>query len=145
MKLLIHISLILLPFYSFSQGIYNKKLLNFEKEGAPCNLDSLDGEPVYDSVEVPASYEGGMGKFYKAVGKTLHFDPNQKNNFSSKIYITFIVDKEGNIRNVCTNQGITIDCINDLIELTSGKWTPAQINGLKVHQKIVLVMNIHLG
>ncbi|OHX67861.1 hypothetical protein [Flammeovirga pacifica] len=144
MKLLIYITL-LLPFYSFSQDIYDKGIINFQNEGLPCNLDSLDGEPVFEITEEPASYEGGSGKFYKAVVKTLQYVPELKHNLNNKIYITFIIDKDGNVRNLCTNIGITAKSINDFLALTANKWTPAKEKGNNVHQKMVLSMHIRFG
>ncbi|ANQ51195.2 hypothetical protein MY04_3851 [Flammeovirga sp. MY04] len=145
MKLLIHISLILLPFYSFSQGLYDIMVINYEQEGYPCNLDSLDGEPVYDIVEAPASFEGGMRSFYKIIGQTLTFPDEMKQRGAVKFYFSFIIDKNGEVRNLCCSESITEESIKEFIKLMKGKWIPGKQNNKKVHQKMVLASSVKFG
>ena len=90
----------------------------------------LDGQLVLSNVDTPPAYSGGMTEIYQTLAKELTTPlPDEP----TKVYVSFIVDTNGDLRNFCvkrrdnSNDGIytlEADAIKGLKRL--GKWTPGK-------------------
>ncbi|NME72384.1 energy transducer TonB [Flammeovirga aprica] len=104
-----------------------------------CSIDSFNGEEVYEIVDEPAEYPGGMGAFYKIIGKHMKFGDKYKNLGGLKVYILFIVDPNGEIVYQCSSHGTTLPL--EYLE----KWKPGVLKGKKVYVKMLLPIGIKFG
>ena len=90
-----------------------------------CESDSINGRLIHTVAEISPEYEGGLGKFYKAIGKVKLKDIN--NPGSIKVIVSFVVDVDGNIKNVCFSNNVEIT--QEVIE-SINHWTPGKIGGI---------------
>ena len=69
------------------------------------------------------------------------------NNISGKVYVEFVIEKDGSVTNVKTMKGIGYGCdeaAEKVINSTNGMWTPGKNNGhpvrLKMRQQITFTL-----
>ncbi|UZR92843.1 energy transducer TonB [Chondrinema litorale] len=105
-------------------------------------------EDVFDIVEESASPVGGFKEFYKFVKKKIKY-PNQAKRIGveGKVYVQFVVDKDGSITEVTAIRGIGAGCDEEAVRILSlaPKWNPGKQRGRPVKQRIVIPINFKLG
>lgn len=87
-------------------------------------------------------FPGGMEKFYKFVGN--NFQAPTEPNLKGKVYVMFIIEKDGSITNVSVLRDIghgTGEEATRVIKL-SPKWIPAQKDGVPVRVQYSLPITI---
>ncbi|WP_044209599.1 hypothetical protein [Flammeovirga sp. OC4] len=104
-----------------------------------CSIDSFNGEEVYEIVDEPAEYPGGMGVFFKTIGKYMKISDKYKKMGYLKVYILFIIDPKGEIVYQCSSDGTTLPL--EYLE----RWKPGVMKGEKVYVKMILPIKIKLG
>lgn len=103
---------------------------------------SIDGEPVFLAVEHQAVPKGGLNALYARVKKEVKYPASAKRNgLSGKVFLRFIVKKDGTLTNFEIIKGISKDLDLEALrviktELTG--WTPARQNGKIVHSQFVM-------
>lgn len=112
---------------------------SFKAFNDSCSIDYLNGEEVYELVEEPPEYPGGIGAFYKTIGKHMKISDKYKKMGGLKVYILFIIGPNGEIVYQCSNDGSALPL--DHIE----KWKPGVMKGKKVYVKMILPISIKLG
>ena len=91
-----------------------------------------------DSVEVP-QFPGGERALYQSINEKLQYpDLAKQNGIEGKLYVTFIVTKEGNVDSVHVDHGIGFGCDEEAIRVIklTPKWTPGKKNGVPVNVRI---------
>lgn len=64
-------------------------------------------EEVFTVVEQMPEFPGGIAEMYKFIGKNMQYPQIEKeNNVQGTVYITFVVDKNGNINDVKSLRGV---------------------------------------
>jgi len=105
-------------------------------------------EEIFEIVEESAEPNGGYAAFYKFVKKNIKY-PNQAKRMGveGKVYVQFVVDKDGSITDVKAIRGIGAGCDEEAIRILqkSPKWKPGKQRGRAVKQRIVLPINFKLG
>jgi TonB family protein len=92
-------------------------------------------------VDKPAEPQGGMQQFMKNVLSNIKIPADAiRNNIQGKVFVEFTVDEQGNVRDAKVVKGIGGGCDEEALRMiqTSGKWMPAEYEGKKVSQKLVL-------
>ncbi len=111
-------------------------------------IEEEDPNTVFTIVEESAMPKGGMDAFYAYIAKTMLY-PNQarRMQIEGKVYVEFVVEKDGSITGVRTLKGIGAGCDEEAVRVISGapKWTPAKQRGRTVRQKMVLPVNFRMG
>ena len=130
MKTFTQILIVLISSNSLAQSAFDE-LKN-------CELDSLNGMKVFQIVENPPEYEGGLTKFYSVLAKNLKI-PHQPDsaNLKSKFYISFVIDTLGNINNFCATDIMEKVIDEDLIKKINC-WVPGTQRGQKVPVRMQL-------
>jgi len=109
---------------------------------------SLPKEEVFNIVEESAKPAKGMSAFYAYVAKRMKY-PKQakKENVQGRVYVEFIVDKDGELTNIKIIKGIGAGCDEEALRVLTNtpKWLPAKQEGKRVKQKIVLPIAFKLG
>lgn len=104
--------------------------------------DDLEkADQIFIVVEESAVPKGGMAAFYKMASENLHYPAQARRmNVEGKVFIEFVVDKEGKIGNIVIVKGIGAGCDEEAIRILklSPDWQPAKQRGKPVKQRIVL-------
>lgn len=101
-----------------------------------------DEAPIFEKVEIEASYPGGEAAWRKYLEKNLNAMTPINNSAPSgyyQIWIQFIVDRDGNLADIkaLTNLGYGMEAEVIRILRKSGKWKPAEQGGrlVKAYRK----------
>lgn len=108
--------------------------------------DTLDDE-AFVAVEHGAEFPGGMANFYKFIAVNVQYPEHAfKDSIQGKIYLSFIVEKDGQLTNVKVLKGLSPDLDEEAIRLLeiSPKWNPGEQNNLPVRQKLSLPISFIL-
>jgi protein TonB len=106
------------------------------------------GNGLYSIVDVMPSFKGGdINKFREWVKKrTKYPETATVNGIQGKVYITFIVEKDGSVTNVKVIKGVD-PLINDealKAVASSPKWTPGKQRGVAVRVSYLIMLNFEL-
>ncbi len=105
-------------------------------------------DKVFTIVEEQATPDGGMSSFYKYIKKNLDYPRQAKRmGVQGKVFLEFIVDKDGTITNVKVLRGIGAGCDEEAMRILkeSPKWKPAKQRGRPVRQKMTFPINFKLN
>lgn len=134
----------------------NFKLENTEKSPLPIEEDVIiipsfdseyDPDHLYTIVEKSAEPVGGYKAFYAYVKANINY-PEQalKTGVEGKVFLVFIVEKDGSRSNIQIIRGIGSGCDEEAIRLVKEgpQWTPAKEQGKVVRQKMTFPINFKL-
>ncbi len=100
--------------------------------------DSIDREAlkIYDSVDTPASFKGGISQWQRFLVKNLRYPEKAiERSAQGKVVLDFIVDTLGRVSNITVVEEPGSDLGKEgerIIRLTDGKWEPGILQGRKV-------------
>lgn len=105
-------------------------------------------DEIFDIVEDQPTPPGGMGAFYKYVGKSIKY-PNQarRMGIEGRVFVQFIVDKTGQLTNVKAIKGIGAGCDEEAVRILKGapKWKPGKQRGRPVKVRMILPITFKLS
>lgn len=105
-------------------------------------------EEVFTIVEDAAEFPGGVQAFYKFVQTKMKYPAQARRmGIEGKVYVQFIVDKDGSVTDVQAVKGIGAGCDEEAVRVlqSSPKWSPPKQRGVPVKQKIILPITFKLG
>lgn len=105
-------------------------------------------EEIFTIVEESAAPKGGMGAFYKYVADKLKYPPQARRmNIDGKVFVEFVINKDGSITDVRAVKGIGAGCDEEAVRVVQSApaWTPGKQRGKPVRQKMVLPITFKLG
>lgn len=121
--------------YFFSQNALNLSIDNSEL------YDSFTEEEVMTEVEEPPTYPGGITKFYEYLKQNIRYPREARiNGVEGNVYVQFVVDQYGNIRNVEVVKGIGSGCDLEAERVLKSvpKFNPGYHKGKPVPVRMVL-------
>jgi len=92
-------------------------------------------EEIFTVVENDPEFPGGMEALYKYLGTSIKYPALAKeNNITGKVYVTFVVEKDGSIANPRILRDIGGGCGQEAIRVVKAmpKWTPGKQRGKAV-------------
>lgn len=98
-------------------------------------------DEIFQFVEDQPSPLGGMKAFYAYVGKNMKYPAQARRmGIEGKVYITFVVGKDGALTDVKVLKGIGAGCDMEAIRVLSGapKWKPGKQRGRPVRVRMQL-------
>ena len=98
-------------------------------------------------VETMPSFEGGIGEFYKFVGKNLKYPAQARRmGIEGKVFVHFIIDKDGSLRDIKVVRGIGAGCDEEVFRIVnkSPKWNPGKQRGRPVKVRMMLPITFKL-
>jgi hypothetical protein len=115
----------------------------------PCvaNPDTLDGQKVFLFTETMAMFPGGESAYMEYISKHLKY-PCQQKLFQSSVFVTFVVDTQGRIRNPCIYRKSRRDELTSLemevLDLIKSMppWVPGEQDGKKVYLRVYLPIRL---
>jgi hypothetical protein len=136
----------------------NEELLGILSKGAPevIEIDTYDSKnqfvqkgenEVYNTAGITEKpdFPGGIMEFYKFVGN--NFKTPSQPNLKGKVYITFIVEKDGSISDIKNIRDIGFGTGEEAIRVLKicPKWIPGKMNGEPVRVMYSLPITIQSG
>ena len=95
-------------------------------------------------VDVYPEFPGGMAAWAKFIQKTLNYPyMAQENNVQGKVYLSFVVEKDGSITDVSVTRGIGAGCDEEAVRVIkkSPRWKPGMQNSQAVRVRYSLPIN----
>ncbi len=95
----------------------------------------VEEAPIFTVVESMPEFKGGMAKLYSYLGNNIKYPVMAKESgIQGKVYVTFVVERDGSITDVRVLRGIGGGCDEEAIRVVSGMpgWTPGKQRGKPV-------------
>lgn len=110
-------------------------------------LDPEPQETIHLFPEVKPEPTGGMDAFYKFVGKNLKYPKRaQHTNTQGKVFIEFVIDKNGQVTDMKVVKGIGSGCDEEAMRvLALTKWQPGRQRGKPVKVRMTMPLNFVLN
>lgn len=105
-------------------------------------------DEIFTIVEESAAPKGGMGAFYQYVKDKMKYPPQARRmGIDGKVFVEFVVNKDGSITDVRAVKGIGAGCDEEAVRVVQGSppWTPGKQRGKPVKQRMVLPITFKLG
>jgi len=107
-----------------------------------------DSNEIFSAVEHSAEFPGGIEKFYAYLQKNVHYPAiARENNVQGKVFMTFVVEKDGSLTDVKVMRGIGSGCDEEATRVikASPKWKPGEQNGRTVRQQYTVPISFTLA
>jgi len=105
-------------------------------------------EDIFTIVEDQPAPIGGMRAFYEFVANNLRYPEEARNaGIEGKVFIEFVISKDGSVTNVKCIKGIGQGCDNEAIRVISISpvWKPGKHEGKNVNVRMILPITFKLG
>jgi protein TonB len=106
-----------------------------------------DANKVFTVVEEMPSFPGGDEELLKYIQKNIKYPAiARENNITGRVYITFVVDKDGKVKDAKVLRGIGGGCDEEALRVvrTLPDWKPGRQNGRNVSVQYNLPVNFNL-
>ncbi|HLF33854.1 MAG TPA: TonB family protein [Cyclobacteriaceae bacterium] len=111
-------------------------------------VEEEDVEEIFTIVEQQPTPSGGMAAFYEYVSKKIKY-PSQarRMNIEGRVFVEFVVDKDGSLTEVKSIKGIGAGCDEEAVRVIQNapKWAPGKQRGRPVKVRMVLPIIFKLG
>ena len=107
-----------------------------------------DVDQIFNIVEQQAEFKGGMKKFYEYVFKKMKYPPQARRmGIEGKVYVQFVVERDGSITDVQAIRGIGAGCDEEAMKCIkeSPKWNPGKQRGRAVRVRMVIPITFMLN
>lgn len=105
-------------------------------------------DEIFTIVEDQPVPNGGMSAFYKYVGDKLKYPAQARRmGIEGKVFVQFVVDKDGTLTEVKAVKGIGAGCDEEAVRVIKGapKWKPGKQRGRSVKVRMILPITFKLG
>jgi protein TonB len=109
--------------------------------------DESDEEAIYVVVETMPEFPGGIDSMMAYLGRTISYpEKARKKGIEGKVYVQFIVRKDGTLGDIKVIRGIGGGCDEESISAIKNmpNWTPGKQRGKPVPVRIVQPINFRL-
>lgn len=128
-----------------SQEEKHLDIKNMEEEPMP---KVQQEEEIHRLVEQNPEYPGGNAEFYKYIMQNLRY-PQEciENNIQGKVYVSFVVEKDGRITSIMIERGIHAQLDQEARRLVSKmpNWSPGKIKDQVVRTKMIVPVSFKLN
>lgn len=107
-----------------------------------------EADEIFTIVETQPEPVGGMKSFYEYVSKNLSYPGlARRNNIEGRVYIEFVVEKDGSLTDIKVIKGIGGGCDDEALRIIkeAPKWKPGKQRGRPVRVKMVLPIFFQLA
>ncbi len=106
-----------------------------------------EAEEIFQIVEHNPEPVGGYSAFYKYVSENIKYPSTARRmSIQGKVFVKFVVDKNGNIKDVAAVKGIGGGCDEEAVRIieNSPQWTPGKQRGKSVNVYMMLPITFML-
>jgi periplasmic protein TonB len=107
-----------------------------------------DDNQIFTVVEQQPQFEGGMEAMAKFIASKLRYPASARRmGIEGRVFVGFVVAKDGQISDVKIVRGISPDCDNEAMRVVKlmPPWKPGKQNGKAVNCRFVLPVNFKLN
>jgi protein TonB len=111
------------------------------------DVQEEDMDQPFSFLAEGAQPEGGLHAFYEFVSKKIKYPAQARRlGIEGKVFVEFIVERDGTLSNVRTIDGIGAGCDEEAARVVtmSPKWKPGKQRGKPVRQKMVIPINFKM-
>ena len=104
-------------------------------------------EEIFQVVENDPEFPGGVEAMYKYLAQNIKYPQlARENNITGKVWVTFVVEKDGSVTNVTVVRDIGGGCGAEAVRIVKSmpKWTPGKQRGKNVRVQYRLPVNFSL-
>lgn len=104
-------------------------------------------DTTYFPFEVVAAFPGGHQAMSRWIGRQIRYPEDAiENNISGKVYVRFIIEKDGTITNIYIERGVSPSMDQEVIRVVNEmpKWEPGWFDGRLVSSAFRLPVNFQL-
>lgn len=104
--------------------------------------------PVFTIVEEMPEFPGGSDALYKFISSELKYPESAvKDGTSGTVYVTFVVTKDGNVKDAKVIKGVRDDLNNAAVDVVKQMpvWTPGKQGGKAVSVQYNLPIHFSMG
>ena len=116
--------------------------------GAMVKMEDEPIEVIHDIVESMPEFPGGIEAFYKYVADEMDYpSAARRMGIEGRVYVQFIIDKDGSITEVNAVRGIGAGCDEEaeLVLENAPKWIPGKQRGRAVKVRMILPITFRLS
>ena len=109
--------------------------------------EEVEEEQIFQIVEEPASFPGGIGECMKWLGKNIKYPTiSQENGVQGRVIIQFVVNKDGSIVDAQVARGVDPYLDKEALRVVGQmpKWKPGKQRGKEVRVKYTLPVMFRL-
>lgn len=110
-------------------------------------IEPEDTEEIFEIVEEPTTFPGGMGELMKWLGKNIKYpDLAAENGIQGRVMVRFVVERDGSTSNVEIARGVDPSLDKEAMRVVKAmpKWNPGKQRGKAVRQRFVLPVQFRL-
>ena len=110
-------------------------------------VEEEEPDKIFLVVEQTAAPVGGMAAFYEFVSKNIRYPAQARRmNISGKVFVEFVVDKDGTLDQFKVIKGIGAGCDEEALRIMqlAPPWEPGKQRGKPVKQRMVLPLYFKL-
>ncbi|MDA1120664.1 MAG: energy transducer TonB [Bacteroidetes bacterium] len=112
-------------------------------EVIPVDLSELEevAEEIFTIVEQQPAPVGGFGAFYTYIANNLEYPVSaSRNSIEGKVFVKFVVEKDGSITDVVVLKGIEANCDNEAVKVIEAapNWNPGKQRGRPVRVQMII-------
>ncbi len=103
---------------------------------------------TYTEIETQAKPANGIQEVYKLISQKMRYPKAaRRRGIEGKVFVQFVIDKEGNIIDTKVLKGIDPECDNEALNAVKSlpKWKPGYQRGKPVKQRFTLPIQFKLG
>jgi periplasmic protein TonB len=107
-----------------------------------------EADQIFVIVEENAQPRGGLSEFYQFVSNNIKYPAQARRlNVEGRVYVEFIVGKDGKISDATAVKGIGAGCDEEAVRIimAAPSWNPAKQRGKPVRQRMVLPITFKLA
>lgn len=112
-------------------------------------IRKVNSDTIYLLADSQAEFKSGMPAFYKQIANILVYPKSaRKKGIEGRVYVLFIVNKEGEMEEIEVVKGIDPMCdleAENAVKSIGRGWIPSSKNGKPVKTRMVLPINFKLG
>lgn len=110
------------------------------------SLKNLKHDAIYSIVEQMPDFPGGQEKLNKFLLQIKYPRAARKKGVSGKVYVTFVVNSDGKIKNVKILRGLGYGLDEEVLRVVNKMpdWIPGKQNGKEVSVQFNLPVNFNL-
>jgi len=103
-------------------------------------------DPIIDFPDLEAEFPGGGSEMIKWINENIKYPENYYGEKYGKIYVSFVVEKDGTLTNVNIERGVSIEMDREAKRLIRSmpKWTPGEAGGKVVRSRYRIPITINL-
>lgn len=116
-------------------------ILDNMAEAAMLPEEKAEEEVICIYIEEKPQFAGGDAEMYRFIAKNLRYPAiNGKMEFAGRVFVQFVVEKDGSISEVKTIKGVTsgLDKEAERVIKSMPKWTPGKQRGVPVKVRMII-------